>query len=66
MWSSGSVHYLHLCSANKVEPTLVLKPRRNITRNPKQGTSGPKIGHMNVSDKNKKATKTLLRYLTYK
>ena len=31
--------------------TLALKPRGDVTRNPKQGTSGPKIGHVNVSDK---------------
>ena len=27
--------------ANKAEPTLALKPRGDVTRNPKQGTSGP-------------------------
>ena len=28
--------------ANQAEPTLALKPRGDVTRNPKQGTSGPK------------------------
>ena len=37
---------------NKAEPTLALKPRGDVTRNPKQDTSGPIIGHVNVSDKN--------------
>ena len=37
---------------NKAEPTLALKPRGDVIRNPKQGTSGPKIEHTNVSDKN--------------
>ena len=40
-------------NANKAEPTLALNPRGDITRNPKQGTNGPKIGHVNVSDKKK-------------
>ena len=45
--SSGM--YITFTSAktrNKAGPTLALKPRADITRNPKQGTSGPKIGHM--------------------
>ena len=36
-----SVHYIRLCSANKVEPTLPFKPREDITRNPKQGHQWP-------------------------
>ena len=33
--------HLPLQKANKVEPTLALKSRGDITRNPKKGTSGP-------------------------
>ena len=43
---SGNVHYIHLCNVNKAEPTLALKPRGDVTRNPKQG-----ISYVNVSDK---------------
>ena len=43
-------NYIRLRNANKTEPTLSLKPRGDVTRNPKRGTSGPKIGHVNVSD----------------
>ena len=28
------------------QPTLALKPRGDVTRNLKQATSGPKLGHM--------------------
>ena len=35
--SQGIVHYICLCNANKAEPTLALKSRGDITRNPKQG-----------------------------
>ena len=37
-WISGNVLYMyfHLCNENKAEPTLALKPRGDITRNPKQ------------------------------
>ena len=41
--------YITFASAmwiSKIEPTLALKPRGDVTRNSKQGTSGPKIGHM--------------------
>ena len=40
---------------NKVEPTLALKHRGDITKNPKQGTSGPKIGHVYVSANNRRS-----------
>ena len=33
----GNVHYVHLRNANKVEPTLALNPRGDVTRNPKHG-----------------------------
>ena len=48
------IHYNRLCNANKAEPTLALKPKRDITRNPKQGYQWlpPKIGHVYVSSKN--------------
>ena len=32
----GNVQYICLCNANKAEPTLALKPRGDITRNPKR------------------------------
>ena len=36
--SQGKLHYIHLHKkANKAEPTLALKPRGDVTRNPKQG-----------------------------
>ena len=35
------VHYIHLHTANKAEPTLTLKPRGHVTRNPKQGCQWP-------------------------
>ena len=31
--------------------TLALKPRGYVTRNPKRGASGPKIAHVQVSNK---------------
>ena len=34
--------HLPLPKVNKAEPTLALKPRGEVTRNPKWGTSGPK------------------------
>ena len=37
--------------ADKAEPTLALKPIGDATGNPRQGTSSPKIGHVNVSTK---------------
>ena len=40
-WISGKVHYIHLCNVNKAEPTLALKPRGDVTRNPKQGYQWP-------------------------
>ena len=30
-----------LCNVNKAEPTLALKPRGDVTRNPKQGYQWP-------------------------
>ena len=34
----GKVHHIHLRKkVNKAEPTLTLKPRGDITRNPKEG-----------------------------
>ena len=35
------IHYIRLCNANKAEPTLALKPRGDVTRNPKQGYQWP-------------------------
>ena len=32
-----TLHYIRLRYANKAEPTLTLKPRGDITRNPEQG-----------------------------
>ena len=45
--------YITFASAkvNKAEPTLVLKPIGEVTRNPKQDSSGPKKGHVYVSAK---------------
>ena len=37
--------------ANEAELTLAMKPRGNVARKPNWGTSDPKIGHVNVSDK---------------
>ena len=37
---------------NKAEPTLALKPRETSPEIQNRGTSGPKIGHVYVSDKN--------------
>ena len=51
---------MRLRNANKAEPTLALKPRGDVTRNPKQGYQWPKIGHVNVSDK-----KTLKKIYIY-
>ena len=37
-WITGNVHCIHLRQkANKTEPTLTLKPRGDVNRNPKQG-----------------------------
>ena len=36
-WIFGNVNYICLCNVNKVEPTLALKSRRDVTRNRKQG-----------------------------
>ena len=41
VWISGNVHYIRLRNANKAEPTLALKPRGDVTRNPKQGYQWP-------------------------
>ena len=41
-WISGNVHYIRLHNRNKAEPTLALKPREDVTRNPKQGYQWPK------------------------
>ena len=35
------IHYICLCNANKAELTLALKPRGDVTRNPKQGCQWP-------------------------
>ena len=48
--------HLPVQKANKAEPTLALKPRGNVTRNPKQGYQWPQKGH--VSAKNFKEIKT--------
>ena len=41
-WISGNIHYVRLHKkANKAEPTLALKPKGDITRNPKQGYQWP-------------------------
>ena len=42
MWISGNVHYIRLRKkASKAETTLALKPREEVTRNPKQGYKWP-------------------------
>ena len=38
--------------ANKAEPTVALKHRGDVTRNPKQDYQWPQIGHAYVSAKN--------------
>ena len=43
-----------LQKSNKAEPTLALKPRGDITRNPKQGYQGPKKGHVLAENFQKK------------
>ena len=41
-WILGNVNYICLCKkGNKVESALALKPRGDITRNPKQGNQWP-------------------------
>ena len=48
--------------ANKAEPTLALKPRGDVTRNPKQGYQWPQKGHVSAQKllkKKKKKTKKL-------
>ena len=52
---SGNAHYTGLHKkVNKAEPTLALKPRGDVTRNPKRGTSGPQKGHMSAKNFKKK------------
>ena len=41
----------------KQTPTLALKPRGDVTRNPKQGYQWPQKGHVNVSAKKKHTKK---------
>ena len=48
--------HLPLQKMNKAEPTLTLKPRGDVTRNPKQGYRWPQKGH--VSAKNFKKNYT--------
>ena len=44
--------------ANKAEPTLALKPRGDVTRNPKQGYQWPqKKGHVSAKNFKKKKKK---------
>ena len=42
---------------NKAEPTLALKPRGDITRNPKQGYQWPQKGHVSTKHSLKNKTK---------
>ena len=39
--NQNNVHYIRLRNVNKAEPTLTLKPRGDVTRNPKQGYQWP-------------------------
>ena len=50
-------HYIRLRNANKAEPTLALKPRGYVTRNPKQGYQWPKNGHVSAKNFFKKKRK---------
>ena len=43
--------------ANKAEPTLALKPRGDVTRNPKQGYQWPQNGHVSAKNFKKKSYK---------
>ena len=40
-WISENVHYIRLHNRTTTEPILALKPRGDITRNPKQGYQWP-------------------------
>ena len=40
--------------ANEAEPTLALKPRGYVTRNPKQGYQSPQKGHVSAKNLKKK------------
>ena len=46
--------HLPLQKVNKAEPTLALKPRGDVTRNPKQGCQWPQKGHVCPTKKKKK------------
>ena len=43
---SGNVHLICLCQVRIRLPTLVLKPRGNVTRSPKQGHQWPHKSHL--------------------
>ena len=47
--------FITFTSAMRIrQPTLALKPRGDVTRNPNRGTSGPKKGHVSAKNfKNK-------------
>ena len=44
-----SAYYIRLRNANKAEPTGLWNPEETSPQIQNMGTSGPKIGHMNVS-----------------